>query len=66
MGGNPACDYRGAVEIATRWAEYNGCVGELKLGDKPKYALHTAVDGKETTVHTFQQCRSGIAVALWT
>jgi hypothetical protein len=37
MGGNPACDYPGAVEIATRWTEYNGCVGELKLGDKPKF-----------------------------
>ena len=66
MGGNPACDYPGAVEIATHWAEYNGCVGELKLGDKPKYDLNTAVDGKETTVNKFQQCPNGIDVELWT
>jgi hypothetical protein len=66
IGGNPACDYPGAVEIATRWAEYNGCVGELKLGDKPKYDLNTAVDGKETTVNKFQQCPNGIDVELWT
>jgi polyhydroxybutyrate depolymerase len=74
--GNPACDYPGAIELLTRWADLNGCVGELKYGNKPKYDLTTpgfadppgitgGVEGKETTVNKFKHCPNGIDVELW-
>jgi polyhydroxybutyrate depolymerase len=77
--GNPVCEYSGAIELLTRWADRNGCVSELKYGNKPKYDLTTpgavelpggviitgGVEGKETTVNKFQQCPHGIAVELW-
>jgi poly(3-hydroxybutyrate) depolymerase len=77
--GNSACDYPGAIELLTRWADLNGCVGELKYGNKPKYDLTTpgvvelpggviitgGVEGKETTVNKFKQCPNGIDVELW-
>jgi polyhydroxybutyrate depolymerase len=63
--GNPACDYPGAIETATRWAARNGCVGELKFGKKPKFDLTTIVEGKETTVNKFTHCPPGIDVELW-
>jgi len=63
--GNPACEYSGAIELLTRWADLNGCVGELKLGKKPKFDLTTIVEGKETTVNKFKQCPNGIDVELW-
>jgi len=76
---NPACEYSGATELLTRWADRNGCVGELKYGNKPKYDLTTpgvvelpggvivtgGVEGKETTVNKFRQCPHGIDVELW-
>jgi hypothetical protein len=76
---NPACEYPGAIETATRWADLNGCVGELKFGNKPKYNLTTpgtvdlgggvllsgGVEGKDATVHQFKQCPHGIDVELW-
>jgi polyhydroxybutyrate depolymerase len=76
---NPACEYSGAIELLTRWADLNGCVGELKYGNKPKYDLTTpgtvelpedvivtgGVEGKETTVNKFKQCPHGIDVELW-
>src|SRR5262249_11474450 len=63
--GNPACDHPGAIALLTRWADLNGCVGELKYGNKPKYDLTTpgavelpggvivtgGVEGKDTTVN---------------
>ena len=74
--GNPACDYTGAIELLTRWADLNGCVGELKFGKKPKFDLTTpgfadppgitgGVEGKETTVNKFKHCPNGIDVELW-
>ena len=63
--GNPACEYSGAIELLTRWADHNGCVGELKFGKKPKFDLTTIVEGKETTVNKFKQCPNGIDVELW-
>jgi hypothetical protein len=77
--GNPACNYPGSIELLTRWADLNGCVGELKYGNKPKYDLTTpgavelpggviitgGVEGKETTVNKFKQCPKGIDVELW-
>lgn len=63
--GNPACDHPGAIELLTRWADLNGCVGELKFGKKPKFDLTTIVEGKETTVNKFKQCPHGIDVELW-
>ncbi len=74
--GNPACDHPGAIEVLTRWADLNGCVGELKYGKKPKYDLTTpgfadppgiagGVEGKDATVNQFQQCPPGIDVELW-
>jgi polyhydroxybutyrate depolymerase len=77
--GNPACDYPGAIELLTRWADLNGCVGELKFGKKPKLDFTTpgavelpggvtitgGVEGKETTVNKFKQCPYGIDVELW-
>jgi polyhydroxybutyrate depolymerase len=77
--GNPACDYPGAVELLTRWADLNGCRGELKFGKKPKFDLTTpgavelpggviltgGVEGKDTTVNKFQRCPPGIDVELW-
>jgi polyhydroxybutyrate depolymerase len=74
--GNPACDHLGAIEFLTRWADWNGCVGELKYGNKPKYDLTTpgfadppgiagGVEGKDTTVHRFTQCPNGIDMELW-
>ena len=63
--GNPACDYPGAIETATQWADLNGCVGELEFGKKPKFDLTTIVEGKETTVNKFKQCPNGIDVELW-
>jgi hypothetical protein len=74
--GHPACDYPGAIELLTRWADLNGCVGELKYGNKPKYDLTTpgfaeppgiagGVEGKDTTVNKFQKCPNGIDVELW-
>ena len=77
--GNPACDYPGAIELLTRWADLNGCVGELKYGHKPQYDLTTpgvveipggviltgGVEGKETTVNKFKRCLHGIDVELW-
>jgi poly(3-hydroxybutyrate) depolymerase len=76
---NPACDYPGAIDLLTRWADLNGCVGELKYGHKPKYDLTTpgvvelpggvlltgGVEGKETTVNKFKHCPNGIDVELW-
>jgi polyhydroxybutyrate depolymerase len=62
---NPACDYPGAIDIVTRWADLNGCVGGLQYGNKPKYDLTTIVEGKETTVNKFKQCPNGIDVELW-
>lgn len=62
--GNPACEYAGAIELLTRWADRNGCVGELKFGKKPKFDLTTIVEGKETTVNQFKQCPNGIDVEL--
>jgi pimeloyl-ACP methyl ester carboxylesterase len=77
--GNPACEFSSAIELLTRWADLNGCVGKLKYGNKPKYDLTTPgvvelpggvivigeVEGKETTVNKFQQCPHGIDVELW-
>jgi polyhydroxybutyrate depolymerase len=77
--GNPACEFPSAIELLTRWADLNGCVGELQSGNKPKYDLTTpgivdlgggvllagGVAGKDTTVNTFQQCPHGIEVELW-
>ena len=63
--GNPACEYSGAIELLTRWADRNGCVGELKFGKKPKFDLTTIVEGKETTVNKFKHCPNGIDVELW-
>lgn len=74
--GNPACIIPGAVELLTRWADLNGCVGELKTDKKPKYDLTTpgfaappgiagGVEGKETTVNKFEQCPKGYDVELW-
>jgi polyhydroxybutyrate depolymerase len=77
--GNPACDYHGAIEVLTRWADLNGCVGELKYGNKPKYDLTTpgvvelpggviitgGVEGKDTTVNKFTHCPHGVDVELW-
>jgi polyhydroxybutyrate depolymerase len=74
--GNPACDHPGAIDLLTRWADRNGCVGELKFGKKPKLDLTTpgfadppgitgGVEGKETTVNKFKQCPCGIDVELW-
>jgi hypothetical protein len=74
--GNPACEFPSAIELLTRWADLNGCVGELKYGNKPKYDLTTpgfvnppgiagGVEGKDTTVNKFQQCPPGIDVELW-
>jgi hypothetical protein len=74
--GNPACNHPGAIELLTRWADLNGCVGELKYGNKPKYDLTTpgfadppgiagGVEGKDTTVNKFQHCPHGIDVELW-
>jgi polyhydroxybutyrate depolymerase len=73
---NPACAFPSAIDLLTRWADLNGCVGELKYGHKPKYDLTTpgfadppgipgGVAGKDTTVHKFQHCPHGIAVELW-
>jgi hypothetical protein len=62
---NPACDYPGAIATVTRWADLNGCVGELKFGKQPKFDLTTIVAGKETTVNTFKHCPHGIDVELW-
>jgi poly(3-hydroxybutyrate) depolymerase len=77
--GNPACDFPGAIELLTRWADLNGCVGKLKYGKRPKFDLTTpgavelpggviitgGVEGKETTVNKFKQCPNGIDVELW-
>jgi hypothetical protein len=63
--GNPACDYPGAIELLTRWADLNGCIGELKFGKKPKFDLTTIVEGKETTVNKFKQCPHGLDIELW-
>jgi polyhydroxybutyrate depolymerase len=74
--GNPACDHPGAIELLTRWADLNGCRGELKFGKKPRLDLTTpgfvdppgiagGVEGKETTVNKFKQCPHGIDVELW-
>lgn len=65
MGGNPACEYPGAIALSTRWADLNGCVGELQFGKQPQFDLATLVEGKETTVNTFKQCPHGIEVELW-
>jgi poly(3-hydroxybutyrate) depolymerase len=75
--GNENCNYPGAIELSTQWADLNGCVGEFKSDKKPKYDLTTpgyadppgiagGVEGKETTVHRFKQCPNGIDVELWT
>ena len=58
-------DYPGAVETMERWADVNGCVGELEFGKKPHFDLTTFVEGKETMVNTFKHCPHGIDVALW-
>jgi len=77
--GNPACEHSGAIELLTRWADRNGCIGELKFGKKPKLDLTTpgavelpggviitgGVEGKETTVNKFKHCPHGIDVELW-
>ena len=77
--GNPACDYPGAIELLTRWADLNGCRGELKFGKKPKLDLTTpgavelpggviitgGVEGKDTTVNKVKQCPNSIDVELW-
>jgi poly(3-hydroxybutyrate) depolymerase len=74
--GNPACVFPGAIALLTRWADLNGCVGELKHGHKPKYDLTTpgfadppgiagGVEGKDTTVNKFKHCPHGIDVELW-
>ena len=63
--GNPACDYPGAIDTASQWADLNGCRGELKFGKKPTFDLTTIVEGKETTVNKFKQCPHGIDVELW-
>jgi polyhydroxybutyrate depolymerase len=63
--GNPACEFPGAIELLTRWADRNGCVGELKFGKKPKFDFTTIVEGKETTVNKFKQCPNDIDVELW-
>jgi poly(3-hydroxybutyrate) depolymerase len=73
---NPACEFPSAIELLTRWADLNGCRGELKFGKKPKLDLTTpgfvdppgiagGVEGKETTVNKFKQCPHGIDVELW-
>ena len=76
---NPACEFPSAIELLTRWADLNGCVGELKYGNKPKYDLTTpgavelpggiiitgGVEGKDTTVNKFKHCPHGIDVELW-
>jgi polyhydroxybutyrate depolymerase len=74
--GNPACDYPGAIELLTRWADLNRCRGELKFGKKPKLDLTTpgfvdppgiagGVEGKDTTVNKFKHCPHDIDVELW-
>jgi polyhydroxybutyrate depolymerase len=62
---NPACEYPGAFELLTRWANHNGCGDELQLGKKPKLDLTTIVEGKETTVNKVKHCPNGIEVELW-
>lgn len=76
---NPACNYPGAIALLTRWADLNGCHGELQFGKKPKFDLTTpgtveipgvgiitgGVEGKETTVNKFKHCPHGIDVELW-
>jgi poly(3-hydroxybutyrate) depolymerase len=47
------------------WADHNGCVGELQFGEDPTIDLTTIVDGKETTVNTFEYCPDGNDVELW-
>jgi polyhydroxybutyrate depolymerase len=73
-------DYPGAIETIERWAGYNGCVGELKFGKKPKLDLTTpgtvelpggvivtgGVEGKETTANKVKHCPKGVDVELWT
>ena len=77
--GNPSSGHPGAIALLTRWADRNGCVGELKFGKKPKFDLTTpgtvelpggviitgGIEGKETTVNKFKQCPKGIDVELW-
>jgi polyhydroxybutyrate depolymerase len=74
--GNPACEFPSAIELLTRWADINGCRGELKFGKKPTLDLTTpgfvdppgiagGVEGKDTTVNKFKHCPHGINVELW-
>lgn len=56
--------YVGAVELTTRWARDDGC--QSAAAANAPIDLESKLPGEETTVSSFEGCRAGSGVTLWT
>jgi polyhydroxybutyrate depolymerase len=56
--------YAGAVEMTARWARDDGCKSTRSPG--APIDLDSKLAGEETTVSSFDGCRAGSDVTLWT
>lgn len=56
--------YAGAVEMTRRWARDDGCKRTRSAG--AAIDLDSTLPGAETTVSSFDGCRAGSDVSLWT
>ncbi|HUC32075.1 MAG TPA: alpha/beta fold hydrolase [Ilumatobacteraceae bacterium] len=57
--------YPGAVSTVATWAGYDGCDG-TPVATGETLDLEPALPGDETSVTTFDDCPTGVAVVLWT
>lgn len=56
--------YLGAVEMTARWARDDRCKATRAVG--APIDLESKLPGEETTVSSFEGCRAGSDVTLWT
>lgn len=55
--------YPSAAKTAALWAGYNGCSPDTS--EAPAVDVEPSISGAETTVLTYQGCKAGSAVQLW-